>query len=211
MGEREKEANEQVHTHTALEGATTVGTGARTCNSWHVAAGGCGCWAHGEGAPRQGGRSTHDVQGWPTSTWGHSSLTHAAEGPGRGGSQAHRRKRQTHGGRARKTEVNRNKTEVESHLGVTEPESRRDGSQCHRGNKIPHTEKPPVQREGATQMASHKETERRNRTEWNRRGTGVDSARTDTGKTPKGQVKEKMEHPRSVKCISVCVWGVAYQ
>lgn len=31
---------------------TNVGTGAHTCSSWHTVAGGQGCSAHGEGAPR---------------------------------------------------------------------------------------------------------------------------------------------------------------
>lgn len=134
------------------------------------------------------------MQVWPASTWGHPAPTHA-EGPGRGGSQAHRRKRQTHGGRARKTEVNRNKTEVESHLEVTEPESRRDGSQCRRGNEITHPEKPPYRKRGIPRWPRTKRL--REETEHNRteEGQEVDSAqdrrRSRAERLPKARSRKR--------------------
>lgn len=51
---------------------------------------------------------------------------------------------------ARKTEVNRKKTEMESHLEVTEPESRREKDSL---DEKTHTfTEAHIQKEGATQM-----------------------------------------------------------
>lgn len=69
---------------------TNVGTGTHLQLLAH---GGGRAGVHGprEGAPRQAGCDAPGVQGWPTSTWGHSSPTHTEE-LGRGGSQAHERR-----------------------------------------------------------------------------------------------------------------------
>ena len=162
----------------AHERVTDVWPGIHTCSSW-AHEGRQRRSAQGERAPRLGDCGAHDVQGCPH-TRGDTLHTHTCararthththtHGPERGGRQAH----------AGKREVNRNKTGLESHLEVEQPERPKGReNQSWRENTDTHREA-HTQKEGDTHMGSHKDTEGREGTKWNRRGTVVRPGRGD--------------------------------
>lgn len=80
----------------------------------------------------------YDVQGCPH-TRGDTLPKHTERSQKERESGTHEKK--AHAVRARKTEVNRKKTEMDSHLEATEPESQKEGKDSL-SEKYTHTEKP---------------------------------------------------------------------
>ena len=126
-----------------VRGCTQPPFAPHTCSSWHM-------WQAGrQRRPAQRERAQHDAQGCPHAR-GDTLPRHTHRGQKEGESGTH--EEEAHAVRAWKTEVNRKKTEMESHLEVTEPESqgmRKDSL----GKKQRHTyTEAHVQKEWDTQM-----------------------------------------------------------
>lgn len=191
---REKGAHEKIHRQSTLAGMTNVGTGA------HLQ-----LLAHGGGrarvpGPRGGGAEAGRLRRTRCAGVAHihvgTLLPDTRRGAGERREPGTREKRQTHGGRARKIEVNRNKTEVESHLEVTEPESLEGGP----GVSVSEEIKSPIQRSPATKRGRYPDglaqrDQRRKRTEPYRGGIGgrlgAGPTQKAAGRLPKAGLRKR--------------------